>query len=101
MRRGGLHSLDTVLCRVGGIDMDYQIAGTLGRFASSFPAETLRCARLLVDGGMSPMKVHALMYRHDLHRIIRAALKSANQSLRQGCNGVRQRANGARIQSAS
>lgn len=76
-----LAQLETVLRRVGNVDMDFQIAGMLGRFAAAFPAETLRCARLLVGAGMNQMKVHALMYRHDLHRIIRAALTSGDEAL--------------------
>jgi hypothetical protein len=76
-----LAQLETVLRRVGGVDADYQIAGMLGRFATAFPAETLRCARLLTGGSMNSMKVHALMYRHDLHRIIRAGLTSGNEAL--------------------
>lgn len=62
--------------------MDFQIAGVLGRFAAAFPAETLPCARLLVGNGLNPMKVHALMYRHDLHRIIHAGLTSTDEVVR-------------------
>ena len=76
-----LKQLEIVLQRVGGVDMDYQIAGTLAHFAASFPAETLRCARLLVGNGMDPMKVHALMYRHDLQRITRVGLTSIDKAL--------------------
>lgn len=76
-----LEQLEAVLQRVGNVDMDFQIAGVLGRFAATFPTETLRCARLLVGNGMNPMKVHALMYRHDLHRIIRAGLTSPDAAL--------------------
>lgn len=77
-----LEQLETVLRRVGNVDMDLQVAGTLGQFAPKFPAETLRCARLMVGNGMDPMKVHMLMYRHDLHRIIHAGLTSADDALR-------------------
>lgn len=76
-----LEQLETVLQRVGNVDMDFQIAGMLGRFAATFPAETLRCARLLIGNGMNSMRVHVLMYRHDLHRIIRAGLTSPNDAL--------------------
>ena len=61
--------------------MDYRIVGTLGHLAGAFPAETLRCARLLIGQGMDAMKVHALMYSHDLQRIIRAALTSGDEPL--------------------
>jgi len=76
-----LAQLEAVLRRVGNVDMDFQIAGMLGRFAAAFPAETLRCARLLVGAGMSPMKVHALIYRHALQRIIRGGLASPDADL--------------------
>jgi hypothetical protein len=76
-----LEQLETVLGRVGYVDMDFQVAGSLGRLAAEFPAETLRCARLLVGNGIDPMKVHSLMYRLDLHRVIHAARYSGDDSL--------------------
>ncbi|HYS54694.1 MAG TPA: hypothetical protein VER58_13125 [Thermoanaerobaculia bacterium] len=61
--------------------MDYQIVGTLGALSKDFPAETLRCVRLIVVMGMDMMKVHALTYRGDVQRIIRAALSSGDEQL--------------------
>ncbi|MEA2162151.1 MAG: hypothetical protein QOK37_278 [Thermoanaerobaculia bacterium] len=77
-----LAQLRQVLERVGIVNMDYQIVGTLGGFATDFPAETLHCVRLLVGAGMDGMKVHALMYRGDLRKILRAALASEDDELR-------------------
>jgi hypothetical protein len=77
-----LAQLGQVLERLGIVDMDYQIVGTLGGFAADFPAETLHCVRLLVGTGMDGMKVHALMYRGDLRKILRAALASDDDAVR-------------------
>jgi hypothetical protein len=76
-----LAQLEVVLERVGSVEMDYQIAGRLGRLASGHPAATIRCARLLVGTSLSAMELNALMYRHDLHRIIRAGIESNDMTL--------------------
>lgn len=76
-----LHQLKTVLERVGAIDMDYQIVQTLARLASNFPAETLRCVRLILGACIDMMKVHMLSYRGDVARIIRAGLASGDEKM--------------------
>lgn len=77
-----LAQLEAVLRRTGTVDMDYQIVEKLGRLSSDFPAETLQCVRLIIGAGMDMMKVHALTYRGDVQRIIRAALMSGNDRLK-------------------
>jgi hypothetical protein len=77
-----LAQLEVVLRRTGTVDMDYRIAERLGRLSKDFPAETLRCVRLIVAAGMDMMKVHTLTYRGDVQRIIRAALTSGDDGLK-------------------
>lgn len=77
-----LQQLQRVLERVGIVDSDYQVVGTLGGLAERFPAETLDCARRLVGTGIDAMRVYGLIYRGDLQRIIHAARASGNEDLR-------------------
>lgn len=78
-----LAQLQAVLERIGTVDMDYRIAETLGRLATQFPADTLRCVQLLVGGeNIDVMRVHRFMYRGDLQRIIHAARTSGDEALR-------------------
>jgi len=49
---------------------------------------------------MNPMKVHALMYRHDLQRIIRAGLTSPDADLQKDATAFAN-ARGAWLQSVS
>lgn len=77
-----LAQLEAVLRRTGTVDMDYRIVERLGLLSSDFPAETLRCVRLIIRAGMDMMKVHTLTYRGDVQRIIRAALTSGDDGLK-------------------
>ncbi len=77
-----LAQLTPVLERTGGVEMDYHVVEKLSGLCAEFPAETLRCARLLVGTNIDGMQLHALTYRGDLHRIIHAALVSDDENLR-------------------
>ena len=76
-----LQQLRYVLERIGVVDSNYQIAETLGALAERFPGETLHCVRLLVGASMDAMRVHRLMYRGDLQRVIHAARTSGDHEM--------------------
>jgi hypothetical protein len=73
-----LAQLQTVLERIGAVDMDFQVVEKLGDLSEEFPTETLRCIRLLVDADQDMMKIHTLTYRGDVQRIIHAALTGSD-----------------------
>jgi hypothetical protein len=76
-----LAHLATVLERAATVDMDFQVVETLADLAREYPGEALRCARLLVGTRIDGMRLHGLMYRGRLQRIIRAALRSGDPSV--------------------
>jgi hypothetical protein len=73
-----LAQLATVVERAGTIDMDFQVVETLAGLAREYPGEALRCARRLVGARIDGMRLHGLMYRGRLQRIIRTALRSGD-----------------------
>ena len=83
-----LKQLSVVLYRARSVDMYYQIVEVLGRLAEAFPAETLKCIRLLIGQSMEDLRLRGLTYRGDLQRIIRCALKSDDPALRQDATAL-------------
>ena len=77
----GLRQLEATVSISGRTEIDHLVVERLASLAGEYPADTVRCLGLMVDGAENEWRIHH--WSSNLESILAAALRSGNDEATQ------------------